>query len=136
MSRHIGCEYDFQRLPNEQESDIILRVQTYCADLASEGGDWTEADGIALGKMFNEAEHPFDLFRFVDEKTGHFTVGYRTRDGREWFHILRQMRNQVGSGLLETMMGPFDHHTADGRPMVRTDGPETAEGGLIGQQPY
>lgn len=125
MSRHvrikqrIGCDYDFQRLPNELERDIILRVKTYCADIASEfGGEWNEHDGQTIGAMFNEAEDAFALFRFVDEKTGHWLIGYETDDGREWFHILRQMRNQVGSGLLETMRGPFDGHNAAGKEIA------------------
>jgi hypothetical protein len=45
-------------------------------------------------------------------------VGYRTDDGREWFHILRQMRNAVGSGLLETMRGPFEGRNAAGREIA------------------
>lgn len=114
MSKRIGCDHSFQRLPSTQELVIIQRVQSYCADLAEKGGEWTAEDGIALGNMFNEAADPFDLFTFVDEKTGHFTVGYRTDDGREWFHILRQMRNQPGSGLLETMRGPYAGHNAAG----------------------
>jgi hypothetical protein len=48
---------------------------------------------------------PFALFRYIDERTGASDVGYRTRDGREWFHVLRQMRNTPGSGLFETMKG-------------------------------
>jgi hypothetical protein len=67
--------------------------------------------------MFNEAEQPYDLFRFVDEKPGHDTVGYKTSDGVEWFYILRQMRNRVGSGLLETMRGPYDGFNASGEAL-------------------
>lgn len=112
-------------MPNEQEAAIIRRVQVFCASLADdqkEGDNWTSDDAVAVARMFNEAPRPFDLFTFVDEKPGHFTVGYQTDDGREWFHILRQMRNQSGSGLLETMLGPFDNHTADGQPIVQPEG--------------
>lgn len=115
MTRRIGVDHDGQRLPTEQEAAIIQRVQAFCADIVEKrDGKWTLEDGIALGNMFNESDDAFDLFTFVDEKTGHWMVGYRTDDGREWFHILRQMRNQPGSGLLETMRGPYAGHNAAG----------------------
>jgi len=106
------------------DTEIVRRVQAKCADLHEQGGNWTTEDGIEIGKMFNESADPFSLFRFVDERTGDPAVGYRTKDGREWFHILRQMRNQPGSGLLETMRGMFDGHSASGDPLP-TEGATT-----------
>lgn len=105
---------DWARLPNELESDIIRRIQDFCADIAERKEDtrfnddglmfqWTVSDAEQIAGWLNAAEHPWDLFTFIDEKTGHFTVGYETSDGRDWFHILRQMRNTVGSGLFETL---------------------------------
>ena len=85
----------------EADSPIIREVQERCAELAEKDEDWTEEDGAAIAAIFCKSEDPWGLFRFVDERTGSGQVGYRTRDGREWFYILRQMRNQVGSGLLE-----------------------------------
>lgn len=114
--KRIGLDYEWTRLPNELETDIIRRIQAFCAEIAerpesdakplgefNERFQWTAADGETIANWLNEADEPWDLFTFIDEKTGHFTVGYRTKDGREWFHILRQMRNTVGSGLFETM---------------------------------
>lgn len=83
------------------EGDIIRRVQDYCADIHEQKRDWTTEDGEAIAEMLRESPDPWALFRFMDEKTGSFMVGYKTKDGREWFHILRQMRNTPGSGLLE-----------------------------------
>jgi hypothetical protein len=79
---------------------IIQHVQAYCANLL-EQGSWSETDGAAIAEMLNADADPMGLFRFIDEKTGDWRVGYRTRDGREWFPVLRQMRNTPESGLLE-----------------------------------
>lgn len=87
-------------LPREP---LIREIQTYCADIHEAGRDWTEEDGAHIAAILNKSGDPWGLFRFMDERTGDSLVGYRTRDGREWFHILRQMRNQVGSGLFENM---------------------------------
>lgn len=86
--------------------EIIRSIQDYCADLL-EQGDWNEADAKIVAGMFIESGDPWSLFVFVDEQPGHWSVGYRTRDGREWFPILRQMRNAAGSGLLEAF-GDYD----------------------------
>lgn len=98
--------------------DIIEAVQTYCADLhaaheASGGLDradgsfaWTPENAAHVAALLNQASGEFDpigLFRFMDEQTGSWRVGYRTRDGREWFHVLRQMRNAREGGLFETL---------------------------------
>jgi len=87
-------------LPREP---LIREIQTYCADIDEAGRDWTEQDGAHIASLLNKSGDPWGLFRFMDERTGDSLVGYRTRDGREWFHILRQMRNTVGSGLFENM---------------------------------
>lgn len=87
-------------LPREP---LIREIQTYCADIHERGDDWTEEDGKHIAELLNKSGDPWGLFRFMDERTGDSLVGYRTRDGREWFHILRQMRNTVGSGLFENM---------------------------------
>lgn len=86
-----------------EQYEIIREIQDYCADLAETGGVWTEANAVAIADLLNEDANPFELFRFIDEKPGDWRVGYRTKDGREWFHILRQMRNKPGSGLLENL---------------------------------
>ena len=84
--------------------DLIREIQTYCADIHEQrGGEWTEKDGRHVAGLLNKDAEPWDLFRYMDEKTGSSDVGYRTKDGREWFYILRQMRNTVGSGLFENM---------------------------------
>jgi hypothetical protein len=94
--------------------EIIRAVQGYCADVAErdaeneipnrvQGTFWNEEDGRHVAELLNQDDDPWGLFRFIDEKTGDSMVGYRTRDGREWFHVLRQMRNTVGSGLLENL---------------------------------
>lgn len=87
--------------------EIIRAVQLYCADVAeretSEREQWTLEDGEHVARLFMHDSEPFALFRYVDERTGASDVGYRTPDGREWFHVLRQMRNTPGSGLFETM---------------------------------
>ena len=81
--------------------EIIRAIQGYCANIHAAKTDWTELDGRHIAHLLNKDDDPWGLFRFMDEKTGHFTVGYQTKDGREWFHILRQMRNTPGSGLFE-----------------------------------
>ena len=90
--------YDY--CPVEDE-EIIREVQERCAEIEESGGAWTTEQGAEISAIFCKSDDPWGLFRFVDERTGLSQVGYRTRDGREWFHILRQMRNQPGSGLLE-----------------------------------
>lgn len=84
--------------------DIIHEIQNHCADLA-ELKTWDTRDGEYIAELFNKDDDPWGLFRLMDEKTGSPGIGYKTRDGtdREWFHILRQMRNQPGSGLLENL---------------------------------
>ncbi len=104
---------NYQHYILSADEDIVREVQTYCADIAdkvkalpdgwADGDDWTEADGAHIAGLLNRSENPTALFRYIDEKTGSMDVGYRTRDGREWFHILRQMRNTPGSGLLENL---------------------------------
>ena len=95
--------------------EIIREIQTYCADLHEaqvvrdekfgkvDGPAWTTEDGAYIARLLNQDSDPWGLFRHMDERTGGSDVGYRTRDGREWFYILRQMRNQVGSGLFENL---------------------------------
>lgn len=90
--------------------DIIREVQDYCADLAqaefdSNDSQWTTKDGEHVASLLNQDPDPWDLFAYMDEKTGAWDVGYRTKDGREWFYVLRQMRNTVGSGLFENLRG-------------------------------
>ena len=96
--------------------EIIEAVQTYCADLhaaheASGGLDradgsiaWTRENAEHVAGLFNQASgefDPFGLFRLMDEQTGSWRVGYRSKDGREWFHVLRQMRNAREGGLFD-----------------------------------
>jgi hypothetical protein len=81
---------------------LIREIQNFCADLA-EFGDWNSVDGKTLASIFNQDDEPWDLFRLMDEKTGGSGIGYKTPDGREWHYILRQMRNQPGSGLFENL---------------------------------
>jgi hypothetical protein len=93
--------------------EIINAVQNYCADILEradiegEGRTrqviWTHADAEHIASLLNQDADPVGLFRFIDEKTGDWRVGYKTRDGREWFPMLRQMRNTRGSGLLENL---------------------------------
>jgi hypothetical protein len=87
--------------------EIVRDVQEACAELAEReaqtGERWNTTDAANIAHMLNASPRPRSLFRFIDEKTGSPEVGYRTRDGREWFHILRQMRNMRGSGLLENL---------------------------------
>jgi hypothetical protein len=84
-------------------SQIIEAVQSYCAKILEDGREWNGADALYIATLLNQDDDPVGLFRFMDEQTGDPSVGYRTRDGREWFPILRQMRNKRGSGLLENL---------------------------------
>jgi hypothetical protein len=92
-----------------EDASIVREIQSYCADLEEAqqqgipGHAWNKANAEHVASLFNRSENPVALFRFVDERTGSHYVGYRTRDGREWFHILRQMRNTRESGLLENL---------------------------------
>jgi hypothetical protein len=101
----------------KSRGEIIREVQDYCADLHQaqvaadekfgkvDGLAWTTKDGEHVASLLNQDPDPWGLFAYMDEKTGAGDVGYRTKDGREWFHILRQMRNKVGSGLFENLRG-------------------------------
>jgi hypothetical protein len=98
--------------------EIIRAVKTYCADLHDAHVEreerygrvdgqkaWTGEDADHVAGLLNQASGEFDsrsLFRFIDEQTGSWRVGYKTDDGREWFHILRQMRNAPG-GLIDAL---------------------------------
>lgn len=108
--RDTGFVTDTSKYPWIEEGDpvtlsepLIREIQDYCADIHERGPAWTEEDGKHIAEILNRSGDPWGLFRFMDERTGDSLVGYRTRDGREWFHILRQMRNTVGSGLFENM---------------------------------
>lgn len=83
--------------------EIIRNVQLRCADLLEAGAGWTPDDAREIASLINEDDNPWDLFRFMDERTGDWRVGYKTQDGREWFPILRQMRNTRDGGLFENM---------------------------------
>lgn len=95
--------------------EIVREIQSYCADLHDADKDrdaawgagnikaWNGDNAAHIAALLNRSAKPMSLFRFIDEKTGSSYVGYRTRDNREWFHILRQMRNTPGSGLLENL---------------------------------
>jgi len=97
------------------DEQIVRAIQDYCADIHTakverderlgkiDGPAWTGENAEHIAALLNESDNPMGLFRFIDEKTGDWRVGYRTQDGREWFHILRQMRNTPGSGLFENM---------------------------------
>ena len=100
--------YDY--LP-EQDTALVRELQEYCAGVAARGehftptllahdqeGEtcWSDWDVMEIARIFNRSESPVSLFRFVDEKTGSSSVGYKTRDGREWFYVLRQIRNSSG----------------------------------------
>ena len=88
------------RLPRH---DIIAVVKTFCADIIQEGNGWTEDDARYVASMLNrdEMDDPWGLFQLMDERTGSSMVGYKTSDGREWFPILRQMRNKRECGLFD-----------------------------------
>lgn len=90
-------------ISNERQ-DLIREIQDHCADLLEREREWDISDGHYVASLFNRDPDPTALFTFMDEKTGDHRVGYRTRDEREWFPILRQMRNQVGSGLMENIL--------------------------------
>ena len=81
--------------------EINREVQDFCAFLHERGAGWTPVDAARVADMLNADEDPWGLFRFMDERTGDWRVGYKTRDGREYFHILRQMRNRREGGLFE-----------------------------------
>ena len=74
--------------------EVIREAQNFCADLA-ELNDWNNVDAKTLARIINQDSDPVGLFRLMDEKTGAPGIGYTTRDEkkREWFHIMRQMRN-------------------------------------------
>lgn len=94
-----------------EDTELVWEVQQFCARLLEEdprtgyARGWTHSDAVHVAGIFNRSKDPYELFRYVDEQTGAVDVGYRTRDGREWFPALRQMRNEKGSGLLETLRG-------------------------------
>lgn len=95
---------------SNSDQDLIRELQECCAIIEERDetflptpirGEkreqiWSDWDVIEVARIFNRSEDPISLFRFVDERTGDFRVGYKTRDGREWFHVLRQMRNSSG----------------------------------------
>lgn len=102
--------------------DIIRLVQDYCANLLEAhvereerlgkvDGDraWEPMHAEYVAGLLNQANGEFDpwgLFAFMDEQTGSWRVGYKTTDGREWFCILRQMRNERdGQGGLFDYLG-------------------------------
>lgn len=99
--------------------EITREIQNFCADIYEQavereekfgrvdGNDWTQKDAEHVAYLLNQSDDPWGLFQHIDERTGGSDVGYRTRDGREWFHILRQMRNQRGSGLFENLPGRY-----------------------------
>lgn len=85
------------------KDQIIRAVQNYCADILASGREWNEGDAKQVAGFLNYADDPFALFRELDERTGDWRIGYRTQDGREWFPILRQMRNRRECGLFAYM---------------------------------
>lgn len=87
----------------DQRQDLIREVQEYCAALV-EAKSWTPDDGIHVASLLNEDADPYGLFIFMDEQPGDWRVGYKTLDGREWLPAFRQMRNVVGSGLMEHLL--------------------------------
>lgn len=100
-----GAVYEVPAEPRS-DYDVTQDVKNYCADVAERepgenGKVWTVADGVYVAGLFNQAKEPWGLFYDVDAGSG---VG-RTLDGREWFHVLRQMRNTPGSGLFENLRG-------------------------------
>jgi hypothetical protein len=86
-----------------EDVEIVRQIQNFCADLNTQVDHWERGDATFIAALLNKSKNPFGLFRFIDEKTGSSYVGYRTQNGREWFHVLRQMRNISGSGLLENL---------------------------------
>lgn len=111
-----AVQFEAEPMTNDE---IIEAVQNYCAELHAAHVEreeqygrvdwqkaWTGEDAKHVAGLLNQASGEFDpwsLFRFMDEQTGSWRVGYRTKDGREWFHILRQMRNTREGGLFETL---------------------------------
>lgn len=103
------------KLERKPRYDIIREIQNYCADLHEaqvardekfgkvDGDAWTTKDGEHVASLLCQDADPWGLFAYMDERTGASDVGYKTKDGREWFYILRQMRNRVGSGLFENL---------------------------------
>src|SRR5262245_53816173 len=89
----------------DEDVQLVRQIQAFCADVHEADQGWTRGDATFIAALLNKSKEPSRLFRFIDEKTGSSYVGYRTRDGREWFHILRQMRNTRDSGLLENLQG-------------------------------
>jgi len=88
----------------KEDEDIVREIQVFCANISDSKKDWTDADVVAIAVMFNRSSEPGSLFRFIDERTGSSYVGYRTRDDREWFHILRQIRND--SAMFHELLAP------------------------------
>ena len=122
MPRSIRKEYDRLGMSEYydyvlgEDAEIIREIQAYCADLHEAHVEheerlgrvdglkaWDAENAAHIASLLNRSPKPMSLFRFMDERTGSSHVGYQTRDGREWFHILRQMRNTRGSGLLENL---------------------------------
>lgn len=88
-----------------EDEDRIRQLQELCAGIhADKRQEWDDDDVRAVVAILNSSDEPRRLFRFIDERTGTSYVGYRTRDGREWFHILRQMRND--SDLFHQLLEP------------------------------
>jgi hypothetical protein len=93
----------------DDDAAIVRELQTFCADIHEQKQEkWTDEDVRAVVGLFARSKDPAALFRFVDERTGTSYVGYKTTDGREWFHILRQMRNEsdLFHDLLYAAKGP------------------------------
>lgn len=99
----------------EEDENRIRAIQLMCAAIAERkawytpsviGSDrkalWNDQDVEAIVKVILGSPKPMSLFRFMDERTGSMYVGYRLKDGREWFHILRQIRNS--SSLFHEML--------------------------------
>lgn len=103
----MGVTTDGFVVTNDRE-EIIREIQNYCAGLLEERTKLRMAHGMIVAELLNQDDEPMALFRFIDERTGDWRVGYRTQDGREWFPILRQMRNTVGSGLFESLRSSQD----------------------------
>ena len=94
-----------------EREEIVRSIQDYCADLLEKNWKWTEDHARVVADMFIKSGDPWGLFTYMDERTGAMDVGYRTRDGREWFPILRQMRN--GSSVLLRAFGTYDPGARD-----------------------
>lgn len=92
---------------NEQDVyERMIKIRDRLGDLAQDNSsdDLSYEDAFALGEMF---KGDMTLFRFMDEKPGHFIVngrapegayrgpgGYYDGEGREgWHMLLRQLRN-------------------------------------------